>query len=215
MSSWLGVWADLIDRDPEFPASPENCNATAIHSKRQRPLPMTYAISLKCTNETAAAVLTLWDEAAAFEQVPSMRALNYPPHITFAVYDECPWDRPEVILDDVFAAQPTLSVDFSGIGHFPNERLVLWARPVANADLLRLHAALHRQINPTACHAHYRPGTWVPHCSLATRVPPAQSAAALDWARRRRMAFSIRFDAADCVRFPPVDVLTETRLASK
>ncbi|TXH81548.1 MAG: 2'-5' RNA ligase family protein, partial [Rhizobium sp.] len=47
---------------------------------------MPHAIVLKCANETAAPVMDLWREASRFETSPSMQALNYAPHLTFAVY---------------------------------------------------------------------------------------------------------------------------------
>ena len=176
---------------------------------------MIHAISLKSTNETAAEVFKLWDEVAVFEHTPSMRALNYPPHFTLAVYEECPSDPLDDVFDRAFGSQFEVSIDFSRISYFQNEFLVLWARPVVNDALLRMHAALHREIDSGICHEHYRPGNWVPHCTLATKVPQAKSAEALSWAKQSRKQFSVTFDTADCVRFPPVDVLTEVRLASR
>ena len=48
---------------------------------------MPFAVSVKSANATADAILSLWDQVGLFEDSPSMRALNYPPHITFAIYD--------------------------------------------------------------------------------------------------------------------------------
>ncbi len=49
---------------------------------------MAYAINLRSENGSARSLESLWDEASQFESMPSMRATNYPPHITLAVYDD-------------------------------------------------------------------------------------------------------------------------------
>jgi hypothetical protein len=48
---------------------------------------MPFALNLKSVDATADAIMSLWDQVSAFEDFPSMRALAYPPHITFAIYD--------------------------------------------------------------------------------------------------------------------------------
>lgn len=166
---------------------------------------MPYAISLKCLNDTASPILKLWDEASSFEVNPSMANLMYPPHLTLAIF---PYHLGRVVevLDELFASQPKLSIFFEDVGTFENDVLVLWARPRPNASLMELHEKLHQHFDPATCDAHYRVGRWVPHCSLATKVPPSEAKAAMAWARRKRLEFSVEFDAADFVSFPPVVV---------
>jgi 2'-5' RNA ligase len=176
---------------------------------------MRYGISLKSLNATASPVLELWDKAAAFEETASMRALNYPPHLTLALYQEIDLDQLAEALDRVFRTRPAVTLNFSSIGHFENEFLVLWARPNNGEQLFQLHAQLHREIDPAHCHDHYRPGNWVPHCTIATKIPAAKSQAAIGWANRNRMRFPVTFDAVDCVRFPPVEILREIRLPAQ
>jgi hypothetical protein len=48
---------------------------------------MALALNLRCGNATAEAIVSLWDRASVFEDSPSMRALQYAPHFTFAIYD--------------------------------------------------------------------------------------------------------------------------------
>lgn len=140
-----------------------------------------------------------------------MRELAYPPHITLAVFPHDPGQL-DAMLDDVFASQSRLSIYFEGISYFQNDFLVLWARPRLCGTLIDLHAKLHQQIDPAICHEHYRPGQWVPHCSLATKVPMSQREAAIKWAQQNRAEFLIEFDTADFVEFPPVAVAREYRL---
>ncbi len=96
---------------------------------------MPHAISLKCLNETASPIVELWQETSAFEPAPSMKALDHPPHVTLAVYDDF---VPTDVLSRIFGAQSAIPVTFWGYRYFQNEFLVLWARPLSNDRLLQL-----------------------------------------------------------------------------
>jgi 2'-5' RNA ligase len=170
---------------------------------------MPHAISLKCLNETVSPIVELWQEASAFEPAPSMKALDYPPHVTLAVYEDF---APTDVLSRILGAQSAIPVTFSGIGYFQNEFLVLWARPVSNDRLLQLHAAVHREIDPALCREHYRPDRWVPHCTIAMKIPGSMFEPAITWASEIEAQFSVTFDALDIVRFAPVEVLSEVKL---
>ena len=172
---------------------------------------MPYAICIKCLNDTASPILKLWDEASAFEVTASMAELNYPPHLTLAVFHDHP-RRVVDGLDEVFAAEPKLTIVFEDVGYFDNDLLVLWARPRPNASLTVLHQRLHRHIAPALCDPHYREGNWVPHCSIATKVPRAEAKAAIAWAGQKRLDLKVEFDTADFVEFPPVRVERSYRL---
>lgn len=172
---------------------------------------MPYAISLKCLNDTASPILKLWDEASSFEVSASMANLNYPPHLTLAIFPDRP-GHVDKVLEELFVSQPKLSIFFEDVGTFENDVLVLWARPRRNDSLMELHEKLHRHFDPATCDAHYRVDRWVPHCSLATKVPPSQAKAAMAWARQKRLDFQVEFDAVDFVQFPPVAVEREYRL---
>lgn len=172
---------------------------------------MPYGISLKCCNATGVEILKLWDEASVFEPVGSMQELGYPPHLTLAVFEQLPGNV-SAIMEEVFSAQEKLSITFDAIKYFDNETMVLWAKPRLNHALVNLHVRLHNYFDPLNCHEHYRVGRWVPHCSLATKVPLSAKPAAIGWAESRRLAVAIEFDRADFVQFPPVVIHEELRL---
>ncbi|SCW53990.1 2'-5' RNA ligase superfamily protein [Rhizobium mongolense subsp. loessense] len=173
---------------------------------------MPHAISLKCLNETALPIVELWQEASAFEPAPSMKALDYPAHVTLAVYEDF---APTDVLTRILGTQSAIPVTFSGIRYFQNEFLVLWARPVSNGRLLQLHAAVHSEIDPALCREHYRPDFWVPHCTIAMKIPGAMFEPAIKWASEKQAEFSVTFDALDIVRFAPVEILSEVKLTTQ
>ncbi|SCB33027.1 2'-5' RNA ligase family protein [Rhizobium hainanense] len=173
---------------------------------------MPYAIVLKCANESAAPVLDLWREASGFETAPSMQALNYSPHLTFAVYQDVAMPLLFAAAQKAFGNVPPLAVEFSGIGHFPNEMLVLWARPTDDRVLRQIHRVIHDEIDPALCHEHSRPDRWQPHCTIAMKIPASAAETALSWAKATPAKFTLTFDVVDCVSFPPVEIIREVKL---
>jgi 2'-5' RNA ligase len=172
---------------------------------------MAFAISLKAPSDTAGPIRALWEEVARLEDHPSMATLGYPPHVTLAIYDDIPPDRLRAVLRDVFAGAPALRLTFTRLRIF-DDPLVLWAEPSLSAALAAAHARVHARIDPPLCHPHYRPGTWVPHCTLGTGIPARHRGEAEAFAARPMPAFAVVFDVADCVSFPPVAVLDEQPL---
>ena len=172
---------------------------------------MPYGIALKSCNATAGEILKLWDEARVFEFSSSMQELGYPPHLTLAVFEQQPRGISS-IMTEIFAAQGRLLISFDAVKYFDNQAMGLWAKPRLNSDLSSLHSRLHCHFDPLSSHEHYRVGHWVPHCSLATKVPQSAKPAAIDWAENRVVDFTVEFDFADFVQFPPVVVHEELQL---
>jgi 2'-5' RNA ligase len=174
---------------------------------------MAIAISIKAANDTAAAIEALWQQAACFEDAPSMRALSYPPHITLAIYDDIEPERVASALEAVFLGKSALRITFGELRHFEGTPLVLWAAPSVCVALDQAHAVLHRLVDPALCRPHYRPDVWVPHCTLAAQVKSERRDEALAFVSRPIAPFEVVFDMADCVSFPPVAVLRECALS--
>ena len=175
---------------------------------------MAIAINIRADDSSASEVERLWDQVAAFEDEPSMRALGYRPHFTFAIYDS-----PEIEEKTAWEAmlravkdEAQLRIEFRRIRWFVGPPLVLWAEPVTDQALARWHASISAIIDPAHCRPHYRPGAWTPHCTLGTRIPDTKSDDAMAFARSFNRNITVLFDVVDCVVFPPVRVIAERRL---
>ncbi len=174
---------------------------------------MAFSINIRSDNDSANAIRSLWRQCSALEKTPSMEALNYPPHITLAVFDEIDSRPLYAAFDAVFASVPPISLRFENLDHFvtPNA-VVLWAAPSSSQQLKLVHHHLHSLLTAEQCRSTYLPGTWVPHCTLASTIASNRKVEAIDFARQAIDPFEVHFDVADCASFVPVEVLRERTL---
>ncbi|WP_193171549.1 2'-5' RNA ligase family protein [Nisaea nitritireducens] len=167
---------------------------------------MAHAISLSSNNVSADRVRQLWRDFGSLENAPTMSGLDYPPHITFAVWDESNTSTAEGLIRSVFGGMSPIRLTFDRIRWFDTDPLVIWAAPSSPEELFAFHVALHRQRYFQSCRAHYRPESWVPHCTLAMDVAADNRQQAIELASRPITPFDVVFDAVDWVSFPPVDL---------
>jgi 2'-5' RNA ligase len=164
-----------------------------------------YGITLSTRSE-AKAFWALVDEASAFESAPSVRALNYAPHLTVTRYAAV--DEAQLLAAlEAFEGEPAFSLTFERIATFETEPLVLWLAPRPDRRLIAAQARVNVLLDPALCDPHYRPGAWRPHLTLAAAVGHAQRDAARRFAARPLEPFSLTFDVVDCLSWPPVRVL--------
>jgi 2'-5' RNA ligase len=177
---------------------------------------MALAINIRADNESAREIERLWNQVAMFEAEPSMRALGYRPHFTFAIYDGPEIDEKtawETMLAAV-AGERQLRIVFKRIRWFQGSPLVLWAEPEADETLARIHGAISAAIDPAHCRPHYRPGAWTPHCTLGIAIADQRRDDAMAFARAFDRSIEVLFDVVDCVAFPPVRIIAERKLPS-
>lgn len=102
------------------------------------------------------------------------------PHLSLMVCDQLDVGAAVAALAPL-SAVPALTLLFSSLGVFPGAGGVAFLGVVVTPALLDLHRRSHLALAGVTQTAweHYSPGRWVPHCTLATPVAPAQMAAVL------------------------------------
>lgn len=177
--------------------------------------PVALAINIRADNGSAREIERLWDHVAAFEAEPSMRALGYRPHLTFAIYDAPEIDEKTAwgAMRAAVADEAQLRIEFKRLRWFEGSPFVLWAEPISNAALTRIHSSISAAIDPAHCRPHYRPGTWTPHCTLGMHIADERRNDAIAFAQAFDRSIEVMFDVVDCVAFPPVRIVAERRLA--
>ena len=135
---------------------------------------MALAVCLLFDRKSERAVRALWDRVEE-QGVGSLRSHTHGkhvPHVSYAVLRE--WDLPAVT--DALAGlhgEP-VDVSFDGVGLFRRGRT--WLLAGVSADFVARQQRVVEAVVATGAdlHKHYRPGVWLPHCSLAPRATLAQ-----------------------------------------
>lgn len=151
------------------------------------------------------------DKASAWEATSSIRALGYPPHLTLARYADL---SPDVLREalEPLGTEKALSLTFDRIGLFDVDPLVLWLSPRSDRHLIDLHAKIHEVVGPARCDPYYQPGQWTPHLTIAAAVPVERRSESLALAAESFEPFSLVFDVAEIVSWPPLGVLETVQL---
>ena len=123
---------------------------------------------------------TLWD-ALEDAGIPSLRELTHRRHKPHVSLIGALALDPDAVADAlaVIAVAPPLRLKFNFVGTFVGR--VLWLGPTVTADLLAHHDTVCRALTAGGVEFDplYRPGEWVPHCTVSMRVPLRQMTDAL------------------------------------
>src|SRR6266403_496698 len=74
---------------------------------------MAFAINIRSDNENSCALRKLWKRVEIFENMPSMASLNYPPHITLAIYDDIGAEQLRSAAERAFGKQSRINLVFN------------------------------------------------------------------------------------------------------
>ena len=136
---------------------------------------MALAVCLLFDRRSERAVRALWDRLEQ-DGVASLRSHTHGrhvPHVSYAVLRQ--WDQAAVTaaLAALGGGDP-VEMSFDGVGVFRRGRI--WLVAGVNADVVARQQRVVEAVTGVAAdlHKHYRPGIWLPHCSLAPRATLAQ-----------------------------------------
>ena len=136
---------------------------------------MALAVCLLFDRRSERAVRALWDrlEEHGVGSLGSHTHGRHLPHVSYAVLRR--WDQAAVVeaLAGIDGGEP-VELSFDGIGLFRRGRT--WLVAGVSADFVARQERVVEAVTATGAelHKHYRPGTWLPHCSLAPRATLAQ-----------------------------------------
>ena len=136
---------------------------------------MALAVCLLFDRRSERAVRALWDRVED-QGVGSLRSHTHGrhvPHVSYAVLRS--WDQGAVTdaLAGLDGGEP-VDLSFDGIGLFRRGRT--WLVAGVTADFIARQQRVVEAVTAAGAdlHKHYRPGVWLPHCSLAPRATLAQ-----------------------------------------
>lgn len=130
-----------------------------------------HAVELELDGVAAAEVRALFDalESAGIESLAAS-APHVHPHVSVAVARDA---APELIADVLagVVAGPLPRLTLASLGAFLAPAFVLFLGVTPTRELLGLNAAVHASLDHAGISVRpiYRPGSYVPHCTLAMR----------------------------------------------
>ncbi|MGH3481687.1 MAG: 2'-5' RNA ligase family protein [Nocardioidaceae bacterium] len=133
---------------------------------------MALAACLLFDRQTERALRALWGRLEDLG-VPTLRSHTHGrhvPHVSYAVVRDGDVDA----IHRSVAALPdsgVVKLRFDGLGLFRRGRS--WLIPAVASDLARRQELVVAAVTTTGAdlHRHYQPGAWMPHCTIAPRVP--------------------------------------------
>jgi 2'-5' RNA ligase len=130
------------------------------------------AVCLLFDRRTDRALRALWDRLEDLD-VPTLRSHTHGrhvPHLSYAVTRDGDAEAIRSAVRTLPDHEP-VSLRFDGLGLFRRGRS--WLLPAVPHELVRRQDAVVAAVAGTGAelHRHYAPGTWMPHCTVAPRVP--------------------------------------------
>jgi 2'-5' RNA ligase len=166
---------------------------------------MPFAVELLLDRRAAVSIRGVWEALRDAGVNSAMLDAGSRPHVTLAVYQDLDPVPFETQVQAFFATETSIDVPLSGVGTFAGTEGVIYCSPVVTPELLALHQRFHRRFDHLAegAWAYYRPGCWVPHCTLAIHVAEEQRGKAIDVVLASDLPARTRLGGVSVVAFEP------------
>lgn len=153
-----------------------------------------------------AEVRAIWATLSNSNIDSSMMMLGVAPHVTLAVMDNA-LSAPLIGRVDALAARTEpFTINFDRIEMFGGSETVLYLAPQSSTALRRLHETFHESAFGIGTSTeHTRPGSWVPHATIAMALRKSPLAVARRMLSTSFSAFNARVTDLAVIRFIPAD----------
>ncbi len=142
---------------------------------------MNFAIELCLDEHAEARIREIWERIERAGLPSRLLEFGHTPHVSLGVCAQL--DRTIFVprLVEFAAREPKLHATFVSLGTFSNRQGVVFLGLINTRELIDLHARFDAFFASAAREPweYYRPGRWVPHCTLTTALEPEQVASAL------------------------------------
>ena len=167
---------------------------------------MPVAIEFFLDEPAAGVVRQIWREIAEAGISSYLHAGGVRPHLTLVVGESVDGPAAEAAMREWAAVTPPGSTTFANVGVTTSGLANVFLPAIVTADLLELHAALHRKVvgQFNAPSERYTPGRWTPHCTVVERVPGDLLGKTIEIIRQTRLPLDARFSEVGLVDFSPL-----------
>jgi len=167
---------------------------------------LSFAVEMYLDAEVAGRVHQTWLDLAGRGISSEMLDIGSCPHITLAAFDEVDPERLRSIIESLSNTIGDLEIELASIGRFPTAEGVIFVAPVVTMRLLELHARFHQELSGLGISSwdYYRPGHWVPHCTIALGVDRSRVDEVMEIAERHGVFRQAQISGLSLVAFRPV-----------
>ena len=134
---------------------------------------MSVAVVLYLDAQAEEIVRGMWQQLADREISTFMLDSSVRPHVSLAVHERLKFEDAAQDLAGFAECISPFPLTLSTTGSFSGDNRVLFLGTAANEVLLRVHKDFHRLFkrHKTSEREYYLEGRWIPHCTLAERLP--------------------------------------------
>lgn len=167
---------------------------------------MGFAVELDVDETNAAPIKALSDAIYAQCGGENLTGIGGHPHLSLTVFTQVEPAAIDTLLAEFAATTAPLSITFTAVGVFPTGEGVVYLAPVVTAPLLALHAHFHERLSQLALasNAYYRPGHWMPHCTVGLALPPDKIGQAVTLCRQAALFRTVTLTTVRLIEFRPV-----------
>ena len=168
---------------------------------------MPYAIQLFFDNRIEQAIQSIWHEQAESNIAPYLGTSGNRPHISLALCEELDRVACQARLENWATGVKPLPVSFQALGFFPAPGVTVFAAPVVTAELLALQRKVDGLLDGCCVWPefdYYRPGYWIPHCTLAMEFDDSQLPRALEITSHLKLPLNGSISGVGVIEFRPV-----------
>lgn len=174
-------------------------------TRGRTPTDVAHAVIATFDSPADAKVRAIWATLANNKIDSSMTTLGVAPHLTLAVMNDVMPGPLIGRVGDLATGTEPFSLRFDRIDVFEGRESVLYLAPQASTALRRLHSTLHENVQGIGTSTeHTRPGSWVPHATIAMALRKRPLAAAHRVLSEHFFSFSAQVISLAIVRFRPV-----------
>ncbi len=128
------------------------------------------------------------------------------PHVSLAVLDSVETGPLCHEIEQLAGTLPSMEVRLGSVATFPSTGGVVFLAPVVTPKLLELHRRFHTRLQAIGARSsdYYLPGNWVPHCTMALDLEPAEVPRAIEICQASDGIGEFVLNAIGLVEFVPV-----------
>lgn len=178
---------------------------------------MPYAVELYFDPQTEQAIRKIRQSLIGLGIPPTLDQLGDRPHISLALIPDLNVSEMSAALRNFSETTGSFPISLRGVDSFPGKEGVIYLAPAITEPLQAAHESLHQLLASLSAQAdeYYRPGRWVPHCTIAQNVEQTQIPAILEGSRKKFRPIHGMLQTIGLIFYRPVRQICSFGLSGK